>query len=208
MNFLFSEFLKPKSAGKKVAFVALFTALSTITNMLLEIKIFDVQFSLSIVFSCVNGIVLGPVFGFLSCFIGDLIGFFINSWGQLYMAWVGISTGGFAFLAGIIFGIKSKDKYWIFVKILAFSIISFIVCTVCINSTGFYLYNRKLGFSDAFLTYVENITGRRDAGFLLYLGYRLIFKGQIFNSLVNYALLFVTLPLIKSIPAVKDKFPI
>ncbi len=205
MNFLFSEFLRSKSAGKKIAFIALFTALSTITNMILEIKISDIQFSVSIAVSCLNGIVLGPVFGFVSCFVGDLIGFFLNSWGQLYYFWVGLSTGCFAFLSGIIFGIKSSKNYAVFIKILAFSIISFIVCTVCINSVGFYIYNRKIGFSDAFLSYVETAVGGKNTGFFVYLAYRLFFKGQCFNSLINYALLFIILPLIKSMPSLKDK---
>lgn len=200
MNFLFSDFLKKLSASKKIAFISLFTAISTLSNMFLEARVFDVQYSLTIAFSFYNGIILGPLFGFVSCFLGDLIGYFINNWGQLYMPWVGISTGTFAFISGIVFHFKSDKATAMFLKLAIFTVTSFIICTVAINSTGFYFYNRKMGFSDAVLSYAESLTGKRQTSYFIYLLYRLIFKGQIFNSLFNYAILFVTLPLFKKIP--------
>ena len=196
MNFLTSPFLRQLSTSKKIAACALFIALSTVTNMFLEIKIFDVQYSLTIFFSTITGIFLGPCLGFLACFIGDLIGFFVNSWGQLYMFWIGISTGMFAFLGGLIFNFKTQKTYLIFIKVLIFSLLSFLICTVLINSTGFYIYNRVMGFSDAFLSYVESKTGSRESSYFLYLGYRLIFLLQILNSLVNYVLLFAFVPIL------------
>ncbi len=53
-----------------------------------------------------------------------------------------------------------------------------------------------MGFSDAFLSYVESKTGSRESSYFLYLGYRLIFKLQILNSLVNYVLLFAFVPIL------------
>ncbi len=200
MKFLVSDFLSNLSASKKIAFISLFTALSTISNMYLEVRIFDVQYSLTIAFSFFNGLFLGSMFGFITCFLGDLIGYLINNWGQLYMPWVGISTGMFAFISGSIFYFKSKSVGKIFVKLAIFSLLSFLICTILINSTGFYFYNRKIGFSDAVLSYAENLTGKKEAGFLTYLGYRLIFKGQIFNSIFNYALIFLIVPLLKKLP--------
>lgn len=197
MNFLFSPFLAGQSKGKKIAFIALFTAINAIANLFFEIKILDIQYSLTIVFSCLTGIFLGPVFGFVSCFVGDLVGFFINSWGYLYMFWVGLSTAMFAFISGIIFSLKYSNKQQI-LKIAIYALASFLVCTILINSTGFYIYNRGMGFSESFLSYVESKTGNRNAGFMLYLGYRLFFKGQIYNSLVNYFLLFILIPLINN----------
>lgn len=202
--FLSSSFLKGLSESRKVAFIALFTALSVVCNTLLEIRVFDVQFSLTITFSFLCGIFLGPVFGFTACILGDLTGYLINSFGQLYMPWVGVSTGCFAFLAGIIFTKKSQNYLALNLKATIFAVASFIVCTVLINSTGFYFYNRKIGFSDALFNYVEIKTGNTNVSFLLYLGYRLIFKGQIFNSIANYVLIFILIPIIKKIPATKN----
>lgn len=202
--FLSSPFLKGLPESKKVAFIALFTALSVVCNTLLEIRVFDVQFSLTITFSFLCGIFLGPVFGFTSCILGDLTGYLINSFGQLYMPWVGISTGCFALIAGLLFAKKSQNFLSLNLKVAAFTVASFLICTVLINSAGFYFYNRKIGFSDALFNYVETKTGNRNVSFLLYLGYRLIFKGQIFNSVANYVLIFIFIPIIKKIPATKN----
>ena len=62
------------------------------------------QFSLTIFVSTIIGVILGPIAGFITCVFGDFIGYVSNSWGLIYMPWVGISTGLFAFLAGIILG--------------------------------------------------------------------------------------------------------
>lgn len=201
---LSSKFLNGLTDAKKIAFIAMFTALSVVTNTLLEIRVFDVQYSLTITFSFMCGIFLGPVFGCTSCIIGDLIGYFINSFGQLYMPWVGISTGGFAFFSGLVFSFETNKRYALYLKAAVFTIVSFLVCTILINSTCFYIYNRKIGYSDAFLTYVESKTGKSEQSFLLYLSYRLIFKGQILNSLVNYALIFISLPILKKLPKSKE----
>lgn len=201
---LSSKFLNGLTDAKKIAFIAMFTALSVVTNTLLEIRVFDVQYSLTITFSFMCGIFLGPVFGCTSCIIGDLIGYFINSFGQLYMPWVGISTGGFAFFSGLVFSFETNKRYALYLNAAVFTVVSFLVCTILINSTCFYIYNRKIGFSDAFLTYVESKTDKSEQSFLLYLSYRLIFKGQILNSLVNYALIFISLPILKKLPKSKD----
>ncbi len=206
MKFLVSDFLRNLSVSKKIAFISLFTAISTLSNMYLEVRIFDVQYSLTIAFSFLNGLFLGPMFGFLSCFLGDLIGYLINNWGQLYMPWVGISTGTFAFISGSVFYFKSKKSASVFIKLALFAVISFIICTVLINSSGFYFYNRKMGFSDAVLSYAESLTGKREAGYFIYLLYRLIFKGQIFNSLFNYALIFIIVPILKKLPDLNKLF--
>lgn len=203
-RFLSPPFLKDYSLSKKLAFIALFTAVNIVSNMLLETRIFDIQYSLTIVFSFISGLFLGPLYGFLSCLLGDFIGYLINSWGQLYMPWVGVSTGFFAFISGLVFSFKSKKTYMLFVKAAIFAFVSFLVCTVLINSSGFYLYNKKLGFGEAFLAYTENLTGYRYSSFYLYICYRLIFKGQIFNSIVNYALIFVLLPMFNKIPSLNN----
>ena len=100
-NLVFSKVLKESSAGKKMAYLAVFTALSVVTNAFIEIKLFDLQFSLTIFFSALIGVFLGGTCGFVVCLLGDFIGYVLNSWGQFYMPWVGVSTGFFAFFAAI-----------------------------------------------------------------------------------------------------------
>ena len=113
------------------------------------------------------------------------------------MPWVGLSVATTAFLSGVIFKIFKNKPYKIFIGACIFSILSFLISTVAINSTGFYLYNQKMGFSTAVLSYSESVFGQ-GVSYPIYLMYRLIFKGQIFNSIFNYALLFISvLPLYK-----------
>ena len=209
---MFSERFRNTSRAKKVAAIAVFTALSVVTNMFLEFKLFDIQYSLTIFVSAVTGVFLGPLAGFLACVFGDFVGYVFNSWGQLYMPWVGVSTGLFALAAGLVFApdfergevlsgnCPKKNSYGkLYLKIALYVVITFALCTVMINSVGFYLYNKYVtGFMKAFSEYsAKNFGG--NTGFFIYLLYRLFFKGQIWNSVANYALLFIFLPVFKRV---------
>lgn len=194
-----SDLIVNASATKRTVYIALFAAFSVVTNMFLEFKFFDVQFSLTIIVSAIIGGLIGAIPGFLACMLGDFIGYIYNSWGYLYMPWVGLSTGLIAFIAGIIInGVDMKIKGAIYVKLAIVCVLSFFICTVGINSTGFYFYNRAMGFSKAVLDYVAEHFGG-NVSFLAYVAYRLIFKLQIVNCIVNYAVLFAVYPLILKI---------
>ena len=198
-----STLLTGLSISRKLAYIGVFTAMSVISNTLLEFRILDVQFSLTIFCSALIGVFLGSTFGFFTCFLGDLIGYALNSWGQLYMPWVGFSTGIIAFLAGItIGGFKLGKDSRFTVRLIVFFCLSFVICTVGINSTGFYFYNKNIGFSTAVVNYISNRFGCK-VGYLGYVAYRLFFKGQIWNSLANYILLFITLPLLRKIKSLQ-----
>jgi hypothetical protein len=58
-------------------------------------------------------------------------------------------------------------------------ILTFLICTVAINTTAFWI-----------------IYNTRKVPYFAYLTTRLFVQGQIWNSLVNYVLLFVFYPLI------------
>lgn len=198
----FSELFLSKSAGQRLAYIAVAAALSVVSNMFLEIKFADVQFSFTIVVSAIVGILLGPLGGFAACYIGDLAGYLYNSWGYIYMPWVGLSTAILAFLGGLVMNIRLSFRGALWVKLALVCIVSLLVCTIGINSTGFYFYNRALGFSDAVIDYVSSRFGT-GVGYFGYLAYRLFFKGQIFNSLANFALLFAVVPLLNGIKPLK-----
>lgn len=202
-NLFFSEIFRNSSRAKKIASIAVFAALSVVTNMFLEVKIFDLQFSLTIFVSAIIGVILGPVAGFITCVFGDFIGYVSNSWGLIYMPWVGISTGLFAFLAGLILGgvfnAKEENTYGkMFARLAVFVAVSFVVCTIAVNSTGFYIYNYHLGFGKNFVAFAEKNFGGNCA-FFVYVLYRLFFLGQIWNSVANYALLFAFFPALKRV---------
>ncbi len=200
---MFSPLILRANVTKRIAYLGVMTALCVVANTFLEIKFADVQFSLTIFLSICMGVLLGPVCGVTVCFLGDLVGYLFNSMGYLYMFWVGLSTGTCAFIAGLIFyGLKFNFKGGLYIKIALLSIASFFICTIAINSTGFYFYNLEMGFSKPVIDYVSSKFGG-EVGYLGYLAYRLIFKGQIFNSILNYALAFVALPFIAKVKVFK-----
>ena len=177
---LFSDLLMQRTSTQKIAYVAVLTALSVVCNMFFEFKLADTQFSLTICFSAVIGMLIGPLFGFVACFLGDLVGFLYNSGGFMYMPWIGLSMGFVALISGLIMnGFYIKNKFGVYIKILLVALLTFALCTVAINTTAFWLLynNRKVPFT-------------------AYLVTRLFVQGQIWNSLFNYALLFIFYPII------------
>ena len=208
-GFFFSELIMSSNATKRIVYVAVLTAINIVTGSILEFRIGggDTQFSITIAVSVLSGVLLGSVFGFVACFVGDLIGFFISSWGYLYMPWVGLSTAVTAFIAGVIVnGFKWKFKGQTALKVILVCLLSLFICTIAINSTGFYFYNYHLGFTEKVINYVKDTFGT-NVGYLGYLAYRMIFKGQIFNCLFNYALIGIVVPLVLNVKMFQGKKP-
>ena len=200
---LFSTAILESRPTKRIVYVAVMAALCMVSNCFFSFSFFDVQFSLTIFVSLLTGAILGPIFGFCASFIGDFVGYVYNNWGYMYMPWAGLSTATFSLLAGICFNVVISDKRWVlYVKMAILAVVSLLVCTVAISSTGFYFYNKAMGFTTAVVEYVSKTFGS-GVSYWGYVAYRLIFKGQIINSLVNYALLFASVPLLNSIKPLK-----
>ena len=177
-KFFESELMANSTKTQKIAYVAVMTALLVVCNMFFEFKLADTQFSLTIFFSALCGMVIGPIYGFISCFLGDLVGFLYNSGGFMYMPWIGLSMGIIAFIAGIVMNcIDIKNKFATYIKIAIVCLSTFLLCTVAINTTAFWI-----------------IYNTRKVPFFAYLVTRLFVQGQIFNSVLNYALLFICYP--------------
>ncbi|MBQ9729242.1 MAG: ECF transporter S component [Clostridia bacterium] len=195
---LFSSFLSKKTDGGKIAYLAVCAAFIVVANTLLEFRMFETQISVTFFVSTVAGVILGGLSGFAACFLGDLLGFFINSWGMTYMFWVGLSTATVALIAGWTFTFfRPKIKGLVFVQSAIVCVLSFIVCTVAISSTGFYFYNRVMGFSTAVMDYVALKFGG-EVTYFAYVVYRLFFKLQILVNVLNSVLIFLALPLLKT----------
>ena len=181
---LFSATLAEKNVSHKIAYIAVMTAIVVVANMFFEFKFADTQCSLTIVVSAICGLIIGPLFGFAACFLGDLVGYLYHSAGFPYMPWIGIAMGMVALITGfVINGIKIKYNWGIYAKIVIVSILTFLISTVGINTTAFWLLYA------------------RGVPYFTYLASRLFIQGQIWNSLVNYALLFVIVPIILRIKA-------
>ncbi|MBR2441852.1 MAG: ECF transporter S component [Clostridia bacterium] len=197
---LFSKALEGKSRSQQIAYIGVMTAFNIIINVA-ESKLPDNQFSLTISVAVLTGIILGALFGFTAGFLGDFIGFIFNP-RSFYMPWVGLSTGMFAFISGLIFNGFPSRKWSIWIKLVLVSFTTLVVCTIGINSTGFYFYNKAIGFSTALVEYISERFGG-GVSFWGYVIYRLFFKGQIWNSVFNYALLFITVPTLSRIKIAK-----
>ncbi|MBE5750001.1 MAG: ECF transporter S component [Clostridiales bacterium] len=179
-KFLSSDILSDSTHTQKIAYIAVMTALCVVCNMFFEFKLADTQFSLTIFFSAITGMIIGPLFGFAACFLGDLVGFLYNSGGFMYMPWIGLSMGLVAFIAGLIMNcVDLNNKFAIYIKISVVCVLTFLICTVAINTTAFWL-----------------IYNTRKVPFTAYLVARLFVQGQIWNSIFNYVMLFVFYPIV------------
>ena len=182
---LLSPTLAGKTLSKRLAYIAVVTALVVVCNMFFEFKLAETQFSFTIVVSTLAGIVIGPIFGFVACFLGDLVGFLYHSAGFAYMPWIGISMGVTALLAGfIIGGVRVKKGWLLYVKLALISLLTFLICTVAINTTAFWLLYSKVDYWTYFVS-------------------RIFVQGQIWNTLFNTALLFIVVPALKSVKPLK-----
>lgn len=183
---LFSPALAEKNASHKIAYIAVVTAFVVVANMFFEFKLAETQFSLTVLVSIVSGLLIGPLFGGAACFLGDLVGFLYHSAGLGYLPWIGISLCLMAMISGFVTGIASskKPKWFLYIDLAIVSVSTFLLCTVAINTTAFWLLYSKVDYGT-------------------YLISRLFVQGQIWNSLVNYALLFLVVPALNRIKPLK-----
>lgn len=197
-----SDVLLGKSSSARIAYVGVMTALCVAVNMF-ELRFADVQFSFTVFMSVLTGILIGPAFGAAAVFLGDLIGYVVNSWGYLYMPWVGLSCAMMAFLGGLLMKIPLGFRGSGYLKLGIVCAAVLAVCSVGINTTGFYFYYTRVGFSGRALGLMEEHFGVN--GYLAYALVRLVFMGQLWNNLFNFALLFVAVPVLNAVKPLKIK---
>ena len=186
-KWLLSETMQGKSHSRRIAYIAVFTAFCVVLNMFFEFKLAETQFSFTLFLSMLTGVVIGPLFGFVACFLGDLVGFLYHSAGFVYMPWIGVALGVNAIIAGLIVnGLHSKQRWFLYVKLALVCLLSLTICTILINTTAFWLLYSKVDYAT-------------------YLVSRLFVQGQIWNCLVNYALLFIAVPALGKIKQLKIK---
>ena len=179
--------IKGASRTHKVAYIGVMTALAAVCNMFIEFKLADTQFSITLFFSALTGAIIGPVYGFVASFLGDLAGFLYNSGGYPYYPWIGIAMGTVSAISGLVMGFGGNSKGALATKIAVVCALTFAIATVGINTTAFWItYNQM------------------KVPYMAYLSTRLFVQGQIWNSSFNYALLFASLPVIRRFSAKSD----
>ena len=176
------------SAAKKTAFVGIFVALSVVVIMFS----IDVSASLKISFNyflCFFiGVICGPVIGFAISFLGDLLAFLLPMSGGVYWFPTGICTGLLAFIPGIIFStVHFKFRGAVYVKTTIAIVLMYILITSGLGALSNYLY----------VKYVIYAGKEYNTFFFAYLGGKILFSTIV--SAINYALVFLFLPVINSI---------
>ena len=198
---VFSDMLLEKSAPKRIAYIAVLAAFCIVTNMF-EIKFATVQFSFTIVSSVLAGMMIGPLFGAAAVFLGDGLGYLVNSMGYPYYWWVALACAMMAVIAGLSMLLPLRFKGSVYVKIALIAVTTLAVCSVGINSTGMYYIGLKIYMDNDVRAAFEEYFGGRNT-YWIYIAIRFFILGQIWNSVVNYALLFAIVPALKAIRPLK-----
>lgn len=190
----FSPFLKSLSPAAKVAYLGIFTALSVLVNVF-SVPLGDLQLSFTFTICFLAGTLFGGVGGLTVGAVGDLLGVLIQGYAPLWF--VTLNTACIGFISGMVMNIRLPFKGAAYVKALIAFLLCFAVCTCGINAYGFYhLYGTGAAFTGWVETNFPNVT----KPYFLYIAYRLVVKGQLAVSLVNYGLSIV---LISTLNAVK-----
>lgn len=178
-----------KRKSQIIAYIGVMTALNVVMNAVASIPLGFTQFSLTIFTSVLTGILIGPLYGFTACFIGDTLGYIIaNTGANGWTPWIGLATAMMAFVGGLIFnGLDWHGKGAWAGKLMIICLVTFVVSTVVINTTAMYLMWYRKAFDSWWIFLVT----------------RLFLQGQIFNSLINYGLLFVVLPALAKVKPLK-----
>lgn len=198
---LFSDVLLFRSNAHKVAYIGVMAALCIAVNTF-EIKFADVQFSFSLFTALLSGVVLGPLPGAAAVFIGDLFGYLLNSAGMYYYWWVALSLMLMSVIAGLSMRLPMRFKGSLFVKLAIVTALTFLLCTVFINSLGMYYIGNTIFVSQKL---IDAINSRFDGvwTFWNYVFVRLFLLGQIYNSILNYVLAFLAIPLLNAVKPLK-----
>lgn len=117
---------------QKIVYVAIFSALSFVANYF-TIKVSDaLQISLVATVGFVSGYLLGAGWGFTAAFVGDLICGIVAPFGT-YNPIIGIGTGLWGFIPGVLFSIKWGNKY---LKTVLSFVMGFVLNSFAINTFG------------------------------------------------------------------------
>ena len=193
---LFSDLLLGKSRAHAVAYAGVVAALCIVSNML-ELKFATTQYSVTTAVAVLAGMVLGPVLGFAAVFLGDGVGYLVNSMGYPYYWWVALSVAAAAALAGLFMRLPFRFRGALYVKLVLICLAALFVCSV-----GMYFIGLKL-YMPSDVQEAVSVRFGGELTFGIYLLIRYFLLGQIWVSLVNFALLFAVTPALKAAKVVQ-----
>lgn len=135
---MFSKAYKAFSAGRKLAYLAVFIALSVAVNSFeLNLVVAKVTFTYLVCFTA--AVLLGGVPAFAVGFLGDAIGFLINPSGVYWL--FGLTLGLFGFLSGIlVHTIRIPGKHGVYARAVIALAVCFLVISCGVNLLVNYSY--------------------------------------------------------------------
>lgn len=136
---------------KKIAYLAVFVALSTITNVFTWLPVPSFAISFAAMPAFFAGAVCGPIGGFLTGAMGDILGQLISPKGA-WLPTITLASGLMGLIPGLIFKIKNLNNY---IKILLSYVACLVICTAFINTfTLWYVYSYSKGSGKTFWVYL------------------------------------------------------
>ncbi|MFQ7036358.1 MAG: ECF transporter S component [Candidatus Borkfalkia sp.] len=120
------------SSGKKIAYLAVFSAVMVLVNAFSWITLVH-SFTAAAAF--ITGAMFGPVGGFSVCFVGDLIGCLIA--GQAPNPLIMLATGMLGLIPGCI---MTYIKGFFYLKAILSFALCLLICTAGINTFAIYFY--------------------------------------------------------------------
>lgn len=198
---LFSDVLLFRPISHKLAYIGVMAALCIAVNTF-EIKFADTQFSFSLFTALLAGIMLGALPGAVAVFVGDLFGYLLNSAGMYYYWWVALSLMLMSVIAGLSMRLPLRFRGSLFVKLALVTALTFGLCTVLVNSLGMYYIGNTMFVSQKL---IDAINARFGGVWTFgnYVFVRLFVLGQIYNSILNYVLAFLAIPLLNAVKPLK-----
>lgn len=198
---LFSDVLLFRPISHKLAYIGVMAALCIAVNTF-EIKFADTQFSFSLFTALLAGVMLGALPGAVAVFVGDLFGYLLNSAGMYYYWWVALSLMLMSVIAGLSMRLPLRFRGSLFVKLALVTALTFGLCTVLVNSLGMYYIGNTMFVSQKLIDAInERFGGVWSFGNYVFV--RLFVLGQIYNSILNYILAFLTIPLLNAVKPLK-----
>ena len=176
---MFTKYFLSLSSAKKIAYIAVFIALSVVTNSLIEINVTPSNKITFTYFICfISGFLLGPLPGFLVGLLGDALGFLLVPQDVYWL--FGLTLGLTGLLAGLVRKLPLYGRKGVFLKALVFFVLSYVLITCFVNSLVNYWY-----------LYLFIWNGTVKTVFWVWLGGRLAFQTVIYA--VNVGLCAVVL---------------
>lgn len=130
---------------KKLVYTALLVAANIALNSFdVSVPLAGTKLTFSYIPCFIAGIFLGPLAGFLTGAIGDVLGFLIHSQGLVWMPLITVSSALIGLIPGLVFKFIKLHPVWNIVISLA---LVFVICTVFLNTYAlFQIYSRGRTF--------------------------------------------------------------